>query len=176
MDEDFADDLLADLNKKTKKLNSGRKGRRVELELAKLLNNRFGKGFSRSVGSGNRWSQTSYLPKHAQEVFSGDLVCPENFKFVLESKGGYDDIDFNNFLAKGLKDLDSFLKQVSSEAERCGRKPLLLWKKTRRSWVAFLKAEDLPITLKYGIIYKDWLGMDLKLLLGLSDDFFFAKN
>jgi hypothetical protein len=88
--------------KRPKKIKSGIKGKRVELEVVKSLNERFSKvlaanpdggKFSRSVGSGNRWGQNVHLSKNAVNTYSGDIVCPEGFLFVLESKGGYNDID-----------------------------------------------------------------------------------
>jgi hypothetical protein len=116
-----------------KGVNSGRKGKRVELELVKVLNARFGGGFSRSVGSGNRWGQVANLPEHAQQTFGGDILCPPGFKFVLESKGGYDGIDLGSALAGGNAELDEFLQQASDASKRTGRKPLVAWKKSRRS-------------------------------------------
>lgn len=88
--DDFNTDNL--LPQKKRKADGMKKGNRTELELVKMLNRRFGGDFSRSVGSGNRWGQVQHLPRHAQEVFSGDLIVPEGFKWVLESKGGYQDI------------------------------------------------------------------------------------
>lgn len=108
------------------------------LQLVKILNNRFGGGFSRSVGSGNRWSQVTHLPKHAQEVFSGDLIVPQGFKWALESKGGYQNIDLNSVFVGGSRELDGFLDQVTKDAERCGRKPMLCWKRDRKPWLAFV--------------------------------------
>ena len=89
-DEDFfTDDLLTDKKKrKQRKADGKRKGNRTELELVKVLNKRFGGGFSRSVGSGNRWGQVSHLPKHAQEVFSGDLIVCYQGRAI--AAGGYE--------------------------------------------------------------------------------------
>ena len=87
--EDFVtDEEFINPKKKKKKVDGKKKGNRTELDLVKILNKRFGTGFSRSVGSGNRWSQVNHLPKHARDVFSGDLVVPEGFLFTIESKGG----------------------------------------------------------------------------------------
>ena len=69
MDADV-DDILANAEKgkKKKRINSDRKGKRVELELAKVLNKRFEEilskhadwgRFSRTVGSGNRWGNAN---------------------------------------------------------------------------------------------------------------------
>lgn len=169
---------------KPKKIKSGKKGKRVELELIKSLNERFSKilaerpaagKFSRSVGSGNRWGQRVHLSKAASDTYSGDIVCPEGFKFVLESKGGYNDIDLCSAFSGRQAEIDSFLKQVSDDSERCGRMPLLLWKKDRKPRLAFVKSRDLgdrkfSCMMKYGswsvVLYDD--------LIGLEDGFFFS--
>jgi hypothetical protein len=87
MDEDEKVEIEVEnlLSKKTKKIKSGKKGKRVELEVVKDLNTRFNDillknpnwgRFSRTIGSGNRWGQNVYLSKSAMDNFSGDLVCP----------------------------------------------------------------------------------------------------
>jgi Holliday junction resolvase len=169
--EDFVtDDKI--FNKKNKRVNGKKKGNRVELELSKILNRRFGTGFSRSVGSGNRWSQVNNLPQHAKDVFSGDLVVPENFKFVLESKGGYEGIDLNSAFVKGCTELDKFLNQVSKDAKRCGRKPMLCWKKNRKPWFCVVLTTDLPYEFRYKMIYGKWSIVALEEILKLEDGFF----
>jgi hypothetical protein len=184
MEEDLeVEDIFG---KKPKKIKSGKKGKRVELELIKSLNERFadllasrpnaGK-FSRSVGSGNRWGQRVHLSKSASDTYSGDIVCPEGFLFVLESKGGYNDIDLCSAFSGKQAELDAFLKQVSDDSSRCGRKPLLLWKKDRKPRLAFLKTADLgggvfDRMFRYG----DWTAVLCDDLLSLPDDFFFSPN
>lgn len=174
MDDLEIDDILA--QKRKKGVNSGRKGKRVERELAKLLNARFGGGFSRSIGSGNRWGQVANLPEHAQQTFSGDLVCPPAFAFVIESKGGYDDIDLNSVFIGGNAELDNFLKQADDESKRTGRKPLLVWKKNRKPWVVFLKSTDLPsCDYSYRLYYREWVAIALEELLKMEDSYFYKK-
>jgi len=188
MDEDEKVEIEVEnlLSKKTKKIKSGKKGKRVELEVVKDLNTRFNDillknpnwgRFSRTIGSGNRWGQNVYLSKSAMDNFSGDLVCPENFKFVLESKGGYNDIDLCSAFQKGQSELDSFLKQVSHDSERTGRRPMLLWKKNRKPRLAFLKSFDLPQEIhskfEYTMKYRDWIVVSFDDLIVLEDQFFF---
>lgn len=175
---------------KPKKIKTGQKGKRVERELCKILNKRFAKlisknsswgQFSRSVGSGNRWGQVSNLPKHAKDTFSGDITCPENFKFTIESKGGYNDIDLNSAFDKGHKELDSFLQQALDDAERSGRYPMLIWKKDRKPRLAFISKSTIEseltpeqiLTYDYVLIYRDWVAFNLDELLGFEDEFFF---
>lgn len=173
-DDQFIDDILS--NKQSKKINSKRKGNRNELDLAKIFTKRFKKGFSRSVGSGNRWSQTAFLPKHAQKVFSSDLVVPLNFKFSLESKGGYDGIDLNSVFLRGNSDLDKFLTQAYKDAKKCEKKPLLAWKRSRKPWLVFVLSKDLEevsFDFKYKLIYNKWTALALEEFLKLEDSYFF---
>lgn len=181
MNEDL--DVEDIFEKKPNKIKSGKKGKRVELELVKSLNARFAKilsanpaigTFSRSVGSGNRWGQNVHLSRVATNIYSGDIVCPENFRFVLESKGGYNDIDLCSAFNGGQSELDAFLKQVTDDSLRCGRKPMLLWKKDRKPRIAFLKQEDLPENFEYQMKYRDWKAVPYDELIKLNDDFFFA--
>lgn len=169
---------------KPKKIKSGRKGKRVELDLIKSLNERFAAAlaarpsagkFSRSVGSGNRWGQRVHLSKAASDTYSGDIVCPEGFLFVLESKGGYNDIDLCTAFSGRQSELDAFLKQVSDDSARCGRMPLLLWKKDRKPRLAFIRSSDLgerafPCMMRYG----EWTAVSFEDLASLEDDFFFG--
>ena len=177
MNEDWendyeVDDILKN-EKKPKKVNGNSKGKRTERSLANILNKRFTSGFSRTVGSGNRWAQVKNLPQHAKDTLTGDLCCPEGFKFVIESKGGYSKFDLNNIFDKGNSDLDEFIEQVSKYSERCEKKPLLIWKKNHKPWLAFVKSQDLEGEYKYKIIYRDWVIVPLKELLELPDSYFF---
>lgn len=174
-DDQFIDDILS--NKMNKKINSKKKGNRSELELAKIFTKRFNKGFSRSVGSGNRWSQTAYLPKHAQKVFSSDLVVPSEFKFSMEVKGGYNGIDLNSIFLRGNSDLNQFLSQAYNDAKRAEKKPLLAWKKDRKPWIVFVLTKDLEEhDFKYKFIYQKWTGVALDEFLKLNDEFFFTST
>lgn len=182
MEEDIEIEDIFD-SKKPKKIKSGKKGKRVELELIKSLNERFSKTlaerpsagkFSRSVGSGNRWGQRVHLSKAASDTYSGDIVCPEGFRFVLESKGGYNDIDLCSAFSGRQAELDAFLKQVSDDSQRCGRMPMLLWKKDRKPRLAFLRSSDLadrqfPCMMRYG----EWTALLYDDLVTLEDSFFF---
>jgi len=182
------DDILAP--KKKKRVNSKAKGKRGELLCGKELKKRFGFEFSRTLGSGNRWSQTAYLPKHASDTFTGDLVCPENFQWVIEAKDGYDDdIVLHNILAKGQTnaELEKWIKEVKDESRRSGRKPLICWKRKRLPWFCIIKVTDIEGWFKpslfpaYSMNYGDkngvrWLIIQLDFLLSLPDEFFFKEE
>jgi hypothetical protein len=183
------DDILKELKDKGKsKIKSGPKGKGAEREVAKLLNKRFEDllkehsdwgQFSRSVGSGNRWGQTDNLPKHAQDTFSGDLCVPEHFLWVLESKKGYnDDIDLCTLFGGTNALLDGFLKQVEDDSGRCGRKPMLIWKKDYKPRLAFIKKKDAPPVRNFStyMVYKCWLAVPCDELLKMDDSFFFSLD
>lgn len=173
------DDIFGDGNKKKKKVDGGKKGKTAERELVKLFTARFGDGFSRSLGSGNRWGQIKKMPKHATDTLTGDLCCPEGFKWVLESKNGYDDIDLNLCMLKDNGKLNGFLDQASKDSLRPGvnRKPMLLWKKTRRPWLAFVHTEELDgLYFKYRFVYGKWTAVALEKLLDVDDSFFLDEE
>jgi len=171
------DDIFDPAKKKKKKVDGGKKGKRAERDLVKLFTARFGEGFSRSLGSGNRWGQVKNLPKHAKDTLTGDLCCPKGFKWVLESKNGYDDIDLNLALLKDCGQLNGFLDQASKDGRRANRKPMLLWKKTRRPWLTFVHNEELDgLHFKYKFVYGKWTAVALERLLELDDTFFFDDD
>jgi len=172
-EDDFEIDDIGKEKKKKKKANGGSKGKRTERNLAHILTERFEKEFSRSLGSGNRWSQIKNMPLHAKETLTGDLCCPEGFKFVIESKGGYSKIDLNGVFENGNSELDSFMKQSEVDSVRIDKMPLLIWKKDRKPWMAFVKTKDLQGEYEYKLIYKEWTAVPLFNLLELKDDYFF---
>jgi len=182
------DDVIADAEKKKKKKkkkNSGEKGKRGERNLAKVLKERFGFEFTRTVGSGNRWGQVSFLPQHATDTYSGDIVCPENFKFVIECKDGYNDLDLHFCVGsnKGYAKIDSWIEQSIDEAKRSERLPIITWKKDYKPWVALVRKIDLPMRRKpylviwksFHMIYNDWAVLPLTALLELPDEFWFKE-
>lgn len=186
--DDILGDLVSKENKqKKKKIRSGDKGKGAEREIVHLLNERFAKilkehpkwgEFSRSVGSGNRWGQQVALSETSLQIYAGDITCPETFLWVIESKKGYNDADLCSCFGGKCQELDGFLKQVSDDASRTGRRPLLIWKKDRKERVAFIKQAHLPfpfIDLRKttALLYKEWVAIPLPLLLESPDDVFF---
>jgi Holliday junction resolvase len=170
------EDILKNIKKK--KINSKKKGNRTELELTKMLTNHFGKQFSRSVGSGNRWGQVANLPSHAKTTLTGDICPPEGFLWVIECKGGYEDkIDLNGTL-EGCAQLDEFIQQSDDDADRSGRKPILIWKRSRKPWLALVRETDLsPQDFPNRMHYGDRVIVLLeKLLEAYKDDYWFDHS
>ena len=157
------------------------KGKTAEREICKILNERFASRldagqFSRSLGSGNRWSQAS-LTTSANEVFAGDVVVPPDFKFCIESKA-IKSFDLVSALSAGNRQLDAFLSQVETDTFRCGREALLILKANHRPRLAFIRTfhqSQLPIFNSY-FVYHGWLCVPLDDLLKLDDSFFFSER
>lgn len=113
--------------KKKKRVNSRRKGNAFEREIAKILNARFDTTeFCRSPGSG-AFATTHKLPQYMK--VHGDLITPENFKFILECKSGYD-ITFEDIF-KPKSDLYKFIDQAKRDAKKANKDWLVIYKKTR---------------------------------------------
>lgn len=165
-DYEIDKDFLSDKTKKKRK-NSKDKGNRGELTLVKLLNTRFNtQEFSRVVGSGNRWSHVAVVAKH----YLGDICSPPNFKYLIECKFGYPQIDLCNTFDNGIPQLNEFLKQAEKDAGMAGKEPLVCWKKNHQPWLAVVKGLDR--TFDYQLKYNDWVMVSLTKLLSLEDDFF----
>jgi hypothetical protein len=133
--------------------------------------------FSRSVGSGNRWGQKVVLSKEAANTYGGDLTCPTSFKFTVESKGGYNDVDLCCAFDGGCKQIDAFLAQAEDDGNRTGRKPMLIWRKDRKPRIAFLKSGEVPAEneskFTFTMKYREWTAYHLVDILTLPDHFFF---
>ena len=113
--------------KKKKRVNSRRKGNTFEREIAKLFNTRFNTtDFCRSPGSG-AFATTHELPQYMK--VHGDLITPQNFKFILECKSGYD-VTFEDIF-KPKSDLYKFIKQAKRDAKKAEQDWLVIYKKTR---------------------------------------------
>jgi Holliday junction resolvase len=184
------DDIIGDLKKRQsrkKGIHSKNKGNRGEREVAKIFNDHFGRilsenldwgRFYKSDGSGARGHR--HLGAGGQSACIGDLLTPDNFKFVIECKLGYGDvIDLNNAFYDGVSKLDEFLQQVEDDAERTSgkRKPMLIWRKDRQKHLVFLKAVDVPDQeFVYSMKYRDWTVISMLDLLCFSDDFFFELS
>ncbi len=176
------EDILQDLENKKNKVDGKAKGNRTELVLCKLLTKHFGVDFNRSVGSGNRWGQVKSLSEQAKQVFSGDISVPDGFKFVIESKGGYEkEINLTNAMdGNGVAKLNEFIEQSSHDSVGCGRKPIIFWKRNRKPWLTMLREEDLKEVgldkFLYRLHYREWVMVALDQLLEKTERGFWFKN
>jgi hypothetical protein len=110
------------------RINGRRKGNAFERQVAKTLNERFNTDeFSRTPGSG-AFATTHKLPEHLQ--IHGDLITPENFKFVIEAKRGYN-LQLED-LWKPKSKFYEFIEQASKDGEAAKKPWLLIYKRDRQ--------------------------------------------
>lgn len=127
MQDDF--DLKTLVSTKKKRKNSRKKGNTFELKIAKILNEHFNTTeFMRSPGSG-AFSTTHALPEHLK--FSGDLITPKSFKFVIECKKGYNKENLGSYFSE-TSDLMSFIDQARRDATKIGKKFLIIFQQDRK--------------------------------------------
>ena len=152
--------------KKKKKVNSRTKGNSFERQIAKTFNDRFNTTeFSRSPGSG-AFATTHTLPDYLK--IYGDLITPQNFKYCIECKKGYNKENLYS-LYNYSSDFWGFLDQCLKDSEKCGKIPMVIYKQDRQPTLAIIpnhvqtsmlqqyieihKQED-PFTLRVYRIYK----------------------
>jgi len=121
--------------KKKKRVNSRTKGNTFERQIAKLLNDRFNTTeFSRTPGSG-AFATTHTLPDHLK--IYGDLITPQNFKYCIECKKGY-----NNENLYSLYNYSSafwgFLDQCEKDSKKCCKIPMVIFKQDRQPTLAIV--------------------------------------
>ncbi len=120
-------------NPKPKRINSKAKGGAFERKVAKMLNEAFEtKEFSRSPGSG-AFATTHTLPEHMMAY--GDIITPQNFKFCIECKKGYNKLGIHSLLDDNSDILD-FIEQVAKDAEKAKRYPMVIYQQDRKPILA----------------------------------------
>ena len=158
----------------SKRINSKSKGNRAELELAKILTQRFGMPFARvGVSSGARPKQVQ-LASSAKQAFTSDLIVPDGFRFSVECKSVNKDVDLLDQSAL----LDKFLKQTKEDAESIGKVPMLCWKRNRKGWIVVLPERYVfsksIVFANYYSVYREWVVCYLDALLEINQpDFWF---
>jgi hypothetical protein len=155
-----------------RKINSKAKGDRAELELAKILTERFGLPFARvGVSSGARVKNTR-LPENAIGVMASDIIVPPGFRFSIEVKAVNKSVD----LLEQSALLDKFLAQADADAKRVGKMPMLCWKRNRKGWIAVVPSQAFRLTFvglpMYCSQYRDWMVINLEALLAMKNPSF----
>lgn len=146
-------------------VNSIKKGKRGEREIAKILTGWWGGEFSRSPDSG------AFMTTHTKAVLesgsdlSGDIICPADFPFNVEVKLRKE-IDLWELVRTPTPDKDEALLkdnavtwwyQSSYDASHGGKIPLVIMKENRKQWYCILPLRFYPHhKLTHGsLIYKN---------------------
>ena len=121
--------------KKKKRVNSRAKGSSFERSIAKTLNDRFNTSeFSRTPGSG-AFATTHTLPDHLK--IYGDLITPQNFKYCIECKKGYNKENLYS-LYNYSSDTWKFIEQCEKDSEKCQKIPMVIFKQDRQKTLAIV--------------------------------------
>ena len=144
---------LKNLRKKPKRKNSRTKGNTFERQIAKILNDRFNTTeFSRSPGSG-AFATTHSLPEHLK--IYGDLITPEKFKFCIECKKGYNNLNLYS-LYNNSSELWKFIEQSEKDSKKCSKLPMVIFKQDRQPVLAIIpKGIAFEENIKYIEIHKN---------------------
>jgi len=143
---------ITNLKEKNKRINSRNKGNTFERKIAKLLNEHFNiKEFNRSPGSG-AYATTHNLPEHLK--IYGDLITPNNFRFCIECKKGYNKENIYSLLDNS-SDFWGFIEQCEKDSENSYKLPLILYQQDRRDILAITQADVFPTDINKIKIYKE---------------------
>lgn len=158
-----------------KKINSKKKGNRIELDLARILSERFNRKFKRAPMSGawGTFNRGQDIREDAMEILSGDLICPKDFKFAVESKSR-SDFNFWDMLNKETQhlEIDDWIWQVEEDARANSRIPLLYVKiNNKKPFVLFPKE-----LYETNFIYNGYSILRFDYFLKLEDKFFFKEE
>jgi|TARA_Y100000310_G_scaffold137913_1_gene136868 Holliday junction resolvase len=143
---------LSQLRKKPKRKNSRTKGNSFERQVAQLFNDRFNTTeFSRSPGSG-AFATTHTLPEHLK--IYGDLITPEGFRFCIECKKGYNNINLYSIYDYKSK-LWEFVEQCEKDSKKCDKLPMIVFKQDRKP-ILIITYKDIFTNIdKYIQIHKE---------------------
>lgn len=193
LDEDIqVEDILGLLKKKNRKaVNSNKKGKRGERKICEYLSEKLNNSFSRVPQSG-ALGTTKNLSEVASRILSGDIICPENFKWSLEIKSGYDIDLINLFYADRFKNLKkdkdlicSFIDQAARDAFRVSLLPMVIYSKDYRTPICiFPFDESLPIKdyMKFSYqpknldIWNTWVFVSLEYCMEIFDSKFWFSS
>jgi hypothetical protein len=146
---------LGMLRKKPKRKNSRSKGNAFERKICSMLNHRFKSAeFSRSPGSG-AFATSHTLPAHLQ--IYGDLITPLNFKYCIECKKGYNNLNLYS-LYNDSSEIWKFIEQSEKDSEKCSKIPMVIFKQDRQPILAILPkgaTEGFEDNLKHIDIHKN---------------------
>jgi len=138
--------------KKKKRVNSRAKGSSFERTTAKLLNDRFNTTeFSRTPGSG-AFATTHTLPDHLK--IYGDLITPQNFKYCIECKKGYNKENLYS-LYNYSSDFWKFIDQCEKDSEKCQKIPMVIFKQDRQQTLTIVPYDILYQSNNYIEIHKE---------------------
>lgn len=134
--------------KRSKRINTNKKGGGFQRKTAKKLESAYQEKFASTPGSGGIATARS-LDDNASEVLAGDIMVG-GLMFTIECKKGYDNIDLFDLLAtvddRGAKSskmaIKAFLDQAEEATKKSNKHPLLVWSKTRKHAICAMRRSE----------------------------------
>jgi len=163
-----------------KRVNGKSKGNNQERKIANLLSTRFQSqtgiisSFRRNPDSGsffggsNKARTETYDTDYA--VF-GDLICPRNFKFSIESKHYKSAPSFQSVVNHKVTQWDGWLVQAAQDAAQSKKQMCLIVKYNNVDEIVFLD-NQLPISVNHSKYQLYWI-YKLSDFLSCPDNYFF---
>jgi Holliday junction resolvase len=162
---------LSNLKPPKKRINSRSKGSAFERKICNLFNSTFEtKEFCRTPGSG-AFATTHKLPEHLK--IHGDIITPENFKYTIECKKGYNKENLSSLFSSNSK-INIFINQAKRDSIKTNKPFMLIWQQDRSDILCILDKHQYPSYLDFkSLIYKDYIIVRLKDLLKAEINFWF---
>jgi hypothetical protein len=164
-------------------VNGKSKGNSQERKLANLFSKRFEyvtgipQAFRRNPDSGSFWGATNQKRIETHDVAHahfGDLICPDNFKFSIESKFYKSGPTFSAIIKGKITQWDNWIAQAKQDAINSKKEMMLIIKYNGVDEIVFLSAPVLSLNLI--LPYKDVYGYLLEDVLALPDNIFFNEG
>ena len=156
----------------TKRVNGKNKGNSYERKIANLLSERFAPylgvttGFRRNSDSGSYFGGTnqSRTQTHSLDyaVF-GDLICPKNFRYVVECKHYKTPPSWSGFLNGEVRQWDDWIAQNTQDSVNAARPGALIVKYNNVPDLVFLEQEVSALRrcfqyrVRHVYLLTDWL-------------------
>lgn len=130
------------------KTNGKQKGNSFERKIANRLSERFAtalgvtNGFRRNSDSGSFFgggNQTRTQTYNLDYAVFGDLICPANFRYVIECKHYKTAPSWQSFIDGNVKQWDQWLAQNDQDAASAGKPGVLIVKYNNVSELAFVE-------------------------------------
>jgi hypothetical protein len=156
-------------------VNGKAKGNTFERKIANFLSERFKehvgieKPFSRNSNSGayfggkNQIRVAQFLEEHQN---FGDIIAPDNFKYVVEAKSYKTPFSINAIITQKSKQLDVWIEQSEQDAENASRESLLVIKYNNTTPFVMIKEELFNAVF----VYKGYYAYEMELFFNMMPD------
>jgi len=166
----------------TGKVNGKSKGNTFERKIANLLSDRFAiflgieKGFRRNADSGSYFGGANKFRMEQHDLDNacfGDLMCPKNFKYVIECKHYKSAPPFQSIIAKEIPQWNKWIEQSTQDATNSNKLSLIIIKYNNVSEFVLIKDK---LSIDEILLYKGYYCYTLSTLLSCADTEFFTSK